>query len=61
MVAREKGIRIPIIDKLEDKSARVIEEAYREGRISKFTYDRVKKDLQEYEERKKNYRTPFNT
>jgi len=61
MVAREKGVRIPIIDKLEDKSARVIEEAYREGRISKFTYDRVKKDLQEYEERKKNYRTPFNT
>jgi urocanate hydratase len=61
MVAREKGIRIPIIDKLENKSARVIEEAYREDRISKFTYDRVKKDLQEYEERKKNYRTPFNT
>ena len=29
MVAREKGIRIPIIDKLEEKSARVIEEAYR--------------------------------
>ncbi|MFB6470068.1 MAG: urocanate hydratase [Vulcanisaeta sp. AZ3] len=61
MVAREKGVRIPIIDRLEEKSVKVIEEAYKEGRISKFTYDRVKKDFQEYEERKKNYRTPFNT
>ncbi|MFP3195618.1 MAG: urocanate hydratase, partial [Caldivirga sp.] len=61
MVAREKGIRIPIIDRLEEKSARVIEEAYKEGRISGFTYDRVKRDLQEYADRKRNYRTPFNT
>ncbi|WP_243678042.1 hypothetical protein [Vulcanisaeta distributa] len=29
MVAREKGVRIPIIDRLEEKSKRVIEEAYR--------------------------------
>ncbi|WP_054854102.1 urocanate hydratase [Vulcanisaeta distributa] len=29
MVAREKGVRIPIIDRLEEKSRRVIEEAYR--------------------------------
>ncbi|WP_069807525.1 urocanate hydratase [Vulcanisaeta thermophila] len=56
MVAREKGIRIPIIDRLEEKSKRVIEEAFREGRITKYTYDRVKKDLEEYEARKQNYR-----
>ncbi|MEB2793296.1 MAG: urocanate hydratase [Caldisphaeraceae archaeon] len=60
-VAREKGIRIPIISMLEEKSKRVIEEARSKGRISDFTYDRVKKDLEEYERRKGNYRSPFNT
>ncbi len=50
-VAREKGIRIPIIDRLEEKSRRVIEEAHREGRASDYTYDRVKKDLEEYDKR----------
>ncbi len=27
-----------------------------EGRISRFTYERVKRDLEEYEARKQNYR-----
>ncbi len=51
-VARERGIRIPpIMDRLEEKSRRVIEEAHREGRASDYTYDRVKKDLEEYDKR----------
>ncbi|MFP3177826.1 MAG: urocanate hydratase [Thermocladium sp.] len=50
-VAREKGIRIPIMDRLEEKSRKVIEEAHREGRASDYTYDRVKKDLEEYDRR----------
>ncbi len=50
-VAREKGIRIPIIDRLEEKSRKVIEEAHREGRASDYTYSRVKKDLEEYDKR----------
>jgi len=50
-VAREKGIRIPIMDRLEEKSRKVIEEAHREGRASDYTYDRVKKDLEEYDKR----------
>ncbi len=61
MTARERGVRIPIMDRLEEKSAKVIEEAKAEGRISDFTYQRVKKDLEEYMARKANYRPPFNT
>ncbi len=60
MVAREKGIRVPIMPMLEQKSERVIEEARREGRASDFTYQRVKKDLEEYRARRSNYRPPFN-
>ncbi|MGC9071831.1 MAG: urocanate hydratase [Acidilobus sp.] len=61
MVARERGVRIPIISMLEQKSERVIEEARKEGRASDFTYQRVKRDLEEYKLRKENYRSPFNT
>jgi len=59
-VARERGIRIPIVDRLEEKSRRVIEEARKEGRLTDFTYQRLKRDLEEYEARKGNYRAPFN-
>jgi urocanate hydratase (EC 4.2.1.49) len=55
-VAREKGVRIPIIDRLEQKSEQVIEEAKKEGRASDYTYQRVKGDLEDYKAKKGNYR-----
>jgi urocanate hydratase len=48
------------MDRLEEKSRRVIEEARKEGRLTDFTYQRLKRDLEEYEARKGNYRAPFN-
>jgi len=59
-VARERGVRIPIMDRLEEKSRQVIEEARKEGRLTDFTYQRLKRDLEEYEARKGSYRAPFN-
>ena len=55
MTAKSKGIKIPIFDFLEEKSKRVIEEAKEEGRISEYTYQRVKKDLEEYLEKYKKH------
>jgi urocanate hydratase len=52
--ALTKGIRIPIHRRLEEKSLRVMEEAWREGRISEYTYKRVKEEWKEYEEVKRN-------
>ena len=48
ITARTKGIKIPIFTMLEEKSKKVIEEAKQEKRISDYTYERVKKDLEEY-------------
>ncbi|MDP8003165.1 MAG: urocanate hydratase, partial [Caldisphaera sp.] len=61
MVAKERAIRIPIASFIEEKSKNVLEEAKKDERISDFTYLRVKKDLEEFQLRKQNYRTPFNT